>query len=164
MNTGQTLLTVGAMYLLSVLVLQANKNFMFTEDVMMDSKFGVLATSLGTSLIEEASSKAFDAATDTNAISTTAPLTAPSGLGPMSGEAYPNFNDFDDFNNYVRTDTTMPSAPFKLECSVMYINPSNPEAKVNYKTWHKKIIVKVTSEFMSDTVTLSSIYSYWFFR
>lgn len=164
MNTGQTLLTIGAMYLLSLLILQTNKNFMMTEDVMMNSKFGVLAVSLGTSLIEEASSKAFDANTDTSAISDVNLLTQASGLGPKAGESYPNFNDFDDFNNFSKIDTTMPSAPFKIQCSVVYINPSNPEAAVNYRTWHKKIIVTVSSKFMPDTVKLSSIYSYWFFR
>lgn len=164
MNTGQTIITLGAMYLLAVLVLQTNKNFMMTEDVMMNSKFGVLAVSLGTSLIEEASSKAFDSYTDTTAITNVNLLTAANGLGPKDGEVYPNFNDFDDFNNYSRIDTTMPSAPFKLKCSVVYINPANPEVPVNYRTWHKKIMVTVTSKFMPDTIRLSSIYSYWFFR
>lgn len=164
MNTGQMMLTLGAMVLLSVLVLRMNNRFASTEDVLNQTKFGVLATSLGTSIIEEASKKAFDAATDGNPITDINLLTDPGSLGPNALEYYPNFNDFDDFNGFEEDITNLPSATFHISCSVIYINPSNPEVNAGVKTWHKKITVTITSPFTKDTVRLSSIYSYWYFR
>lgn len=141
-----------------------NTTFMSTGDVMYNTKYGVLAVSLGTSMIEEANSKSFDCNTDTNYVSTLDSVTAVTDLGPEAGETFSNFNDFDDFNNYEKIDTTMPSAKFKIQCKVGYVDPGNPDVFVNKKTWHKLIKVTVTSPSMQDTVRLSSVFSYWFFR
>jgi MSHA pilin protein MshD len=164
MHTGQMLMAIGAMVLLSVLILQVNNSVFNSENILDQSKYGVLAVSLATSVIEEAKSKSFDLATDNNSINDLSALTAPSSLGPKSSETYPDFNDFDDFNNYTRVDSSLPSAVFKLNCEVNYVNPSNPESVSSIKTWHKKLTVEVTSVSMQDTVEMSSIFSYWYFR
>lgn len=161
MNTGQMLLTVAAMMLLSVVVLRVNNNFLSTSSTLLDTKFGVLATSIATSMIEEASGKPFDLATVDNSVTSLSYL---STCGPAYGEIYPNFNDFDDFNGLVKIDSTMPSAIFKVECEVGYITPSNPNNIVGYKTWHKKMTVQVTSPSMEDTVRMSTVYSYFYYR
>ncbi len=170
MNTGQLLLTMGGMFLLALVVLRVNNNFLRTSDIMYNTKYGVLAVSLATSVIEEANGKKFDANTDTSAVEDESYLTSPSGLGPKYGEVYPNFNDFDDFNNYTKTDSTLPSAVFNIKCRVVYMEPSgNKLIEVNKRTWYKKLEVMVTSKAMKstgqqDTVKLSSVYSYWFAR
>jgi MSHA pilin protein MshD len=161
MNTGQMLITIGALMLLSLVILRVNNNFLSTNTVLMENKFGILAVSLGTSVLEEAKGKAFDHNTDTTAVTS---LNQLSSIRPESGETDPLFNDFDDFDGLVRIDTTLPSAPFKIQCDVDYINPNNPDVASASKTWHKKLTVTVTSDFMQDTVTLSSIYSYFYFR
>ncbi|OGV08983.1 MAG: hypothetical protein A2330_05645 [Ignavibacteria bacterium RIFOXYB2_FULL_36_7] len=169
MNTGQSLLTIGAMLILSVTVLRVNNNILSTNSILMDSKFGVLAVSLGTSIVEEANKKAFDLAGSEDAIASVDLLTAPESLGPAFGEFYPDFNDFDDFNGFQDTITNLPSAEFRISCKVYYIEPNNPDVKVNYRTWHKKIDVAITSPNIGsnerrDTVKLSSVFSYWYFR
>ncbi|MGE5432256.1 MAG: hypothetical protein ACM3QX_14335 [Syntrophomonadaceae bacterium] len=164
MNSGQLFLTIGGMFLLSMLVLRMNTTFMSTGDVMYNTKYGVLAVSLGTSMIEEANSKSFDCNTDTNSVSALTQITEPVSLGPEAGETSETFDDFDDYNNYLRVDSTMPSAVFTIRCKVGYVDPANPDVFVNQKTWHKRIQVTVTSPSMQDTVRLSSIFSYWFFR
>lgn len=161
MNTGQMLITIGALMLLSLVILRVNNNFLSTSTVLMENKFGVLAVSLGTSVLEEAKGKAFDANTDSAAVTS---LNELSTIGPESGETDPLFNDFDDFDGLVRVDSTLPSAPFKIECDVVYIDPNNPDGSSASKTWHKKLSVMVTSDFMQDTIRLSSIYSYFYFR
>lgn len=161
MNTGQMLITIGALALLAIVILRVNTNFLNTNTVLMENKFGVLAVSLGTSVLEEAKGKAFDQNTDSSAVTG---LNELSTLGPESGETDPLFNDFDDYNGLIRIDSTMPSAPFKIECDVSYINPNDPDGSSASKTWHKKLTVTVTSEFMVDTISISSIYSYWYFR
>ncbi|MCH7516480.1 MAG: hypothetical protein IIB08_05075, partial [Bacteroidetes bacterium] len=62
MNTGQSLLSIGALLILSLTILRVNNSILTTDSIMQDSKLGILSISLATSLIEEASKKAFDAA------------------------------------------------------------------------------------------------------
>ncbi len=168
MNTGQMLITVGAMVLLTLVILRVNNGFLNTNTTMMETKFDVLAVSLGTSMIEEASGKAFDQNTDTSSVSSTSSL---SSIGKDDGEVYPNFNDFDDFDGLVKivkydsSDTTFKSADFNIKCDVGYISPANPEVlKTSPKTWHKRLNVEVTSNSMVDTIRLTTIYSYFYFR
>ena len=164
MNTGQSLITIAAMLLLSLTVLRVNSSLLGTDTVLYDTKFGVLAVSLATSVIEEANKKPFDQVGVDDAISDINTLTAPGSLGPSGGETYPNFDDFDDFNGYSKHITDLPSAVFDVSCQVSYINPSTPDVTSGSRTWHKKITVTVTSPSMTDTFRLASIYSYWYFR
>ncbi len=173
MNTGQTMLAVGAMILLSILILRVNNTFLTTSSTFMDSKFEIMATSIATSEIEEISKLAFDKSTilDSTIVPATslADLTTPGNLGPDTGED-PNdaktFNDIDDYNGYtvnINADSTMPSANFKVRCVVSYVNPSTPNVVSSTATWNKKITVYVSSVSMPDTIRLSTIYSYWYF-
>lgn len=162
MNTGQMLLTVGALILLSSMIFRFNRAVMTSDEVMYNSKFNVLAASLSTSLIEEARGKAFDQETDSNSVTKTDELSAT--LGPDYGEAYPNFNDFDDFDGFIKVDSTMPSAVFYVTSKVSYIQSKNPIEKTKNRTWHKMITVTVMSSSMKDPVEMSSTFSYWYFR
>jgi hypothetical protein len=164
MNSGHMLLSMGAMMLLSTILLGVNSNILNTGSTLDETKFGILATSLGTSIIEEANSKAFDLATVSDAVSDLSALTEPNGLGPASGEVYPFFNDVDDFNGLSRIIATMPSAVFKESCAVHYVSANNPSVIVNTKTWHKRVDVFITSPSIKDTIKLSSVTSYWYFR
>ena len=158
------LITIGALTILSIVILRVNNNFLSTNTTLLDSKFHVLATSLSTSIIEEATSKAFDASSDTTDITSLSSLTAPNSLGPSYVENYPNFNDFDDFNGLSIVDSSMPSAIFNINCVVEYVSDAQPDKKSNIRTWNKKITVFVSSKSMYDTISTSSIYSYWYFR
>ncbi len=183
MNTGQMMLTIAALMLLGMVVLRVNNGFLSTGTTVMETKFNIMAVSLGTSIIEEANTKAFDSATDNDAITTTTPLKAYNQLGPESGETYPNYNDFDDFNNYNRiitakplgtipsgvetviVDSTFRSADFRLDCVVDYVTISGSEViPTTSKTWNKRLRFTVTSPSMRDTVRLQTIFSYWYFR
>lgn len=164
MNTGQTMLTIAAMFLLSVLILRSNRIFMTTNSVMLDTKFAVLGTSIATSIIEEANNKAFDQSTDTSSVYNLNELTNSGSLGPEVDEVYEVFNDIDDYNGYTGVDSSMPSAKFNIDCSVFYVTSSNLNDINASKTWNKKITVTISSESMTDTIRMSSIFSYWFFR
>ncbi|OQY75737.1 MAG: hypothetical protein B6D44_00800 [Ignavibacteriales bacterium UTCHB2] len=170
MNLSQTLLSIGALLLLTLTVLRVNNSILNTDSVMQDSKFSILATSIATSLIEKASKKAFDANTFENSVSTLSALTPSNGLGPGSGENAPDScNDFDDFDGYTDQITNLPSAIFNVACEVNYVDPNNPDGKLLTQSWHKKMTVTVTSpnignEERTDTIRLSTIYSYWHFR
>ena len=152
------------MILFSSVMLRVNTNSLENTDTVYNSKFAILGTSLANSIIEEASDKAFDENTVDNSITDSTYLTPPSSLGREDGEVYPHFNDVDDFNGYTRTDSTMPSAVFHLICKVEYVSTLNPDVVSSSCTWSKRITVSVYSSSMSDTLKLSSLYTYWTFR
>jgi hypothetical protein len=184
MNTGQMMITIGAMLFLAVMVLNVNKGFNNTSAVLTDSKLRVLAISEATSIFEEATSKAFDNKTDTASVSSTSSLTAVASLGLESGESSSyskGFNDFDDYKCYkttprldsIRIMTANPKMVFKIFCDVNYVVDTLLSTKSTSPTWHKRMDIKVTSDAMVksyyptisyDTVKMSIVYSYWYFR
>ncbi len=156
------MLAVGAMALLAIIVLRVNNSFLTTNGIMMESKFGVLATSLAQSVIEEATNKAYDEQSIGNPITSAADFTPVSDLGE-DDEDYAEYDDFDDYNGYQRDIDNLPSAKYHIYCTVSYLNPANPGVPSVNQQWSKKITVYVTSESSPDTVKLSSVFSYWFF-
>lgn len=161
MNTGQMMITLAALMLLSLVILRVTKGFLYTDDVLIDSKLGVLGVSIATSIMEEATGKAFDENSDSGTISGLANLTK---IGPESGENYANFDDFDDYNGLVKYDNTMPVASYKIECWVRFVNPADLDSYSNTATWHKKLDVRVTTPTSQDTIEMSTIYSYFYYR
>jgi MSHA pilin protein MshD len=162
MNTGQMILTMGAMVLLATIMLRVNTSNLTNESVKDQAQYGVLATSIATSIIEEAQSKSFDENTDTNTVSTLTQLS--SVLGPETGETPDTFDDLDDYNGFTKRDSTMPSAIFDISCEVVYVAPNNIQGTSTSKTWHKKMKVTISSPFSPDTLRTASIFSYWYFR
>lgn len=165
MNTGQMLLAAGGMIILSSIFLIVNRTFANTSDILISTKLDVLAVSLAASVIEDATSKAFDMATVENSVDVLDSLTQPHSLGPAAGEEYPNFDDFDDYNGLSIVDsTTIEQLFFNVDCEVEYVNENDPELVSSMATWHKRITVKVSSKSMIDTVVVSTVHSYFYFR
>ena len=168
MNTGQMMITAGALILLSLVILRVTSNFLNTNSVLLDSKLGVIATSIATSIIEEATGKAFDESTVDGSVQSLSSLTT--NLGPSGGEVYPNFDDFDDFDGFSKVENTVPAAVFNIDCKVDYVKDTDLDGSTTSRTWHKKITVRVSSPSMYgqdeilDTLEMSAIYSYWYFR
>ena len=165
MNTGQMILAAGGMILLSTIFLSVNRTFANSSDVLISTKLDVLAVSLAASFIEDATSKPFDANTVGNAVDDLDSQTAVYSLGPANGEDYSEFNDFDDFNGLSLVDsTTIQGIKFGVDCEVLYVDDDDPEAVSTSPTWHKRITVRISSPAMVDTVMLSTVHSYFYFR
>jgi hypothetical protein len=166
MNTGQMLLTLGALILLSLLTLRVNSSQLSTQDTMQNSKFGILAVSVASSIMQEASEKSFDENSVEDFLSTLNLLTNRNSFGTESGEIADSsntFDDFDDFDGYSKIDSTMPSAIFNVSCIVNYVDPDEKDFITTKNTWHKQLIIKVTSPSMADTIQMTKIFSYWKF-
>lgn len=177
MNTGQMLITIGAITLLAIVILRVSTNLLVTDNVLDRSKVSLIAVSLATSVIEEASNKAFDHATFNNSIDNLSVLTTRAKLGPETGEVYPGFNDFDDFNIFrfspkIDSIEVAENKSFKFEifCAIDYVTAAQPEVPTSSQQWHKRMTVKVTSDAMrdestgkQDTIRMSTIFSYWYF-
>jgi hypothetical protein len=160
------LLTLGALILLSTLTLRVNTSQLTTQDTMQNSKFGVLAVSVASSIMEEASEKAFDEKSLEDFIDNTSSLTTRNKFGTDGGEnsdSSNTFDDFDDFDGYSAIDSTMPSAIFNVSCTVNYVDPDVVGFITTNNTWHKQLIIKVTSPSMADSIEMTKIFSYWKF-
>jgi hypothetical protein len=171
MGTGQTMITLFAMVLLSFLILRVNRLFLQTNTTLYTTKFDILAFSLAQSMIQEIEANAFDQNTVSAVVSSTSSLSTT--LGPESGETFATYNDIDDYNNYTRTVSTLPSAVFNIKCKVDYVTSAAPDVATSTPTWNKRITVYVTSPSMmvssanvsiADTVKLSQVFSYWNFK
>ncbi len=169
MNTGQMLLSVGALVLLGTTVLSVNRSFTQQGVVLEQTEVGVYAISLATSIVEEASGKAFDAATVNNSVTTTASLTNANKLGPETGEATTpastdNFDDFDDYNNLTMGVRIAGVDSFTVKGTVYYVNPATPDVPTTSSTFYKRLDVQVYGSTSADTIKMSYIFSYFFFR
>ncbi len=161
------MITIGALFLLSLVILRVTRGFLNTDEVLLDNKLGVLAVSVASSLLEEASGKAFDENTDSATVSSLSGLSTT--LGP-DGEVYPHFNDIDDYNGFKKIDNTIPAARFIDSVAVVYVSSANLNVPSASKTWNKKITVFVSSPSLfradgkPDTIKMSQVFSYWYFR
>ena len=164
MNTGQMLLTIGAVILLGLTVITVNSTFSQHGMVLEKTEVGVYATSLATSLIQEATGKAFDENTVDTVINTVSDFTLPGSLGTETGEVYPAFDDFDDYDGLVRTIAVPGTDIFTIWATVRYVADNNPNSTSTNRTYHKRIDLAVAGSSSADTVRMSSIFSYWSFR
>ncbi len=182
MNLGQSMLVIAAMALLGFLALSANSSVMDSTDISNNSEFGVTAVSLATSVIQEAMSKMFDAnVVASGAIADSLGLTPP-GTGKQPGERYRGgANDFDDFSDFnglfvVYTSPLDPAtepgadttivvpgirARYYVRARVDYIDPDNLDHVMTHQTWHKRLVVSVTSPTSKDSIAIPAIMSYW---
>jgi MSHA pilin protein MshD len=142
---------------------------------MNNSRVDIMGVSLGNSIMEDATSLAFDENTYSAAVTSTNSLTAVASLGLDGSESRTNpagFDDFDDYNGYRTTaklDTVVVPGTtrkfiFNTFCAVDYVDPNNPDNVSATRTYHKRIKLRVFTPGMDDTIKLSTIYSYWYFR
>ena len=166
MSTGQMMLSVAAMMLLSMVVLRQAGDSLGTSDTVLHSKLQIMAVSEASSMIEKISALSFDQHTKDSTFTGKLSQLTPSPLGPEVGEdSVQKYNDVDDYNGFVTSDTPA-LGDFTIRCSVAYVDPSNPDVISSVQTWHKRISVVVHGPYpaMTDSVQCSTIISYWFFQ
>ncbi|CUT02373.1 hypothetical protein [Candidatus Chrysopegis kryptomonas] len=183
MGTGQTLITILALALLSLAVLNINRSLSSHDVSLAQNRYRLEALSIATSYIEQASQYYFDeAVADSNNTEKTNPNTFSSALGldpddtTMIGQM--EIDDFDDYNGITRIDTGRSSVVYRVSFKVEYVDLSGSKVvPVTYKTFHKRMTVFVTDVYdppliyretargkVRDTVKISFIYSYWFYN
>jgi hypothetical protein len=176
MNTGQTMLTIGAMALLSIIIMRYYQTIGQSGQTLAQSNAGLTATTIATSFIERAQNTAFDEQSIGTALNLIQAnhslLTAPSALGadsPQERMIIDSVDDFDDFKYWNSTNpiTFIPenvNETYHVEFNVYYVDTSDVAAPVNYQTFVKKMDVKVYRVGESaisaayDTIRLSTIY------
>jgi len=155
MNTGQSLLSIGALFLLSLVSLRYNSTVLESTTVETENKVYLTAFSLADDLIEEIKQKAFDEKTiDFQAIAENQ-LTLP--LGFESGEVWPNFDDIDDYQNYSKPVSLPHVEDYTVTCKVNYASSSGQD--ILNRSYYKKVTIKVASKYLSSPLYLKFIFS-----
>jgi len=161
MNSGQTLLTLGGIVLLSFVMLTFYQSQGSTTEMTIFNEALITSTGVAQTVIEELASKEFDENTITVILESADLLTLPMSLGPETGEDNLHlFDDIDDFNGYSRTDSLSRLGNFDIEVDVYYIKFEEPDSIVNVRTFYKLATVSVYNAYMVDTLTLSYTASY----
>ncbi len=178
MNTGQMLLTLGALMLISLVILNFNRNLSDIDDSLNYDRFRLEALSLLTSHIEEVSEYFFDeVSTDTTTEKTLSNFTVPNSLG-FDADDGGVADDIDDFSGQVISDTGRSGAIYNLQYVVKYVDLSGGHIQVSgTRTYNKRVTIKIWDAFdppligrmvngvvVNDTLELSTVISYWFFN
>ena len=155
------LLVIAGLVLFSLLAININKTIANSSEQTDKAAYLAMATSIGQNLINRISSKAFDQGTISNPPYSAGILTPAASLGPEAGETPGTYNDVDDFNGYLETDTTAYTGIFHSSVLVNYVSESNPDSLLTNSTSRtKRIEVLVANNFMPDTVKLYYYKSY----
>jgi hypothetical protein len=163
-NTGQTILTIIAIVFLGTNVVSVNRTYMQHGIILQQTEIGLFATSLATSLIEEAQGKAFDKNSLQGLLQTTTECTPVDSLGPEPGEKRADWNDFDDFNKLRDTVKIKDVDTFYRWATVSYVDSASPNVATSFRTFSKRLTVYVKGVASQDTIRMSYLFSYWSFR
>lgn len=173
MNTGQTLLSLGAFMLLSTILLNFYSVMANSGDIITSGQDGILATTLATSYLEVAQGLAFDQITDTSdiAIGNVNQLTLSGNLGPDGADedSIAEFNDFDDFDDFsIEKEASGTNRRFRTNFKVHYIDPANVDNISATRTFLKRMDVTTWRTFpvvqgKTDTLRLSVVLGYFHF-
>jgi len=175
MNTGQMMLTIGALALLSIITLRYFETVAQSGQNLVQSNSGLTATTIATSFIERAQNLNFDEISDGTPFNqlqdNPALLTDPGSLGTddaNEASSLDSLDDFDDFNYYNEHNPLIfvpegLNENYNVEFSVYYVDTSNVNVTsgVGYETFIKKMDVRVyrIDAFEGvDTIKLSTIY------
>ncbi len=175
MSTGQTLLTVGAMLLLSTILMNFYRILADTGDDITSGQDGILATTIATSYMELANGLAFDSISDTSnaPLFNASALTSPADLGPDGSDedSVFKFNDFDDFKGFVtEKEAGGTTRRYRAQFDVNYVDPNNVAQVVGYRTFAKRLDVRIWRTFppvpagtRTDTLNVSQVMGYFHF-
>lgn len=164
MNTGQMMIGIVALSLVTITILNFNRSSISTQDSLIYNKEFVLATTVAQSMLDEVGGKFYDERI-ANGLSVTTESDFSTTLTAES-ETYPNFDDIDDYNGFTKNDTIPYMGVFEISVSVEYMTDNL--ASTLAKTYNKNVTVSVTSPTLvnfytdeQDTVVISSLFSQW---
>jgi len=165
MNTGQVLIIIGALTLLSIVSLSVNSLVLNTTQTYIQTEAQLTAISVAQSMLDEIMTQSFDSATVSGArvwdstkftpIARLGTETSP-GINEVTAVSLPEppdtsvayystrkYNDVDDYNNYRRYYYSSALGLFAVIDTVYYVQETNPDQKSTGQTNYKKIVVTV---------------------
>jgi len=158
MNSVQSMLTMGALVLLSLSSLRFNSSVLENSTAQIENKVCLTAFSLADDMIETIKQRSFDEAT-IQFPTGLANLTPSGSLGPETGETYQTYDDLDDYNGYEKTVSAPHAENYRIWCEVAYVDGNNPDNLITSQSYYKKVTIYVSSPYMRDDINLSFIFT-----
>lgn len=154
-------LALGAIILVALISLRFNTTVLENKTTEVENKVYLTAFSLADDLIEEIKQKAFDEQTVEWRAIPTDQLTTIDAFGMVDpGELSVNdFDDIDDYHNYSRPISLPHVEDYTVSSTIDYVSASNPDQVSNVQTYFKRVIVRVTSPYLSHPVRLSFVFT-----
>jgi len=166
MNTGQVLLIIGALVILSFVTLAINSMLVSKTTTILQSEAHLTAISIAQSMIDEIMTAGYDSATigKRKYPGQESQLTPANSLGPETNttpsevtavslpeppdttiqyKSATKYNDIDDYNNYKRYYYSPSLGIFSIVDSIYYVTFNTPDQKSNTQTFFKKVVVTV---------------------
>jgi len=161
LNSGQQILTIFAIAILTILIINVYKSQSLKQEMIYSNEAILTGTDLAQSLLNEIEAKAFDEKTVSQSVSIADTLTSPDSLGAETGEyTTTQFDDIDDYNNYTRSDSLGKLGLFNLWVKVYYINKLSPDVESSTQTFSKQIDILLTNFSVPDTIRFHQVISY----
>jgi len=161
LNSGQQILTIFALAILTVLIINVYKSQGSKEEMLFGNEAIITGTGIAQSIINEIQTKAFDEKTVSKGFSIADSLTLPNSLGPDAGEyVSTQFDDIDDYNNYTKSDSLKRLGLFNLKVKVYYINKLTPDVESYTQTFTKQIDILLTNFSLPDTLRFHQVIAY----
>jgi hypothetical protein len=178
MNTGQTMITLGALMFLTVSVLDLN-GFIATHDTSLaQNQYRMEALSILNSYIKQASALYFDeAATNTAIGKRLSNFVTSANLG-FDGNDNNVIDDFDDYHTLTISDTGSSGVPYQLYFTVDYVTLSSGQITTSSsRQYHKRMTITIQDSYIDpliyrwengvkvrETLKVSFVKSYWFYN
>lgn len=166
---------MGAMVLFSVFANNANDSMVRSNTLLVQAEVEYTAIAISQNILDEARSRTFDQVIaagggggagqqigNTGLLSGGVPngFTAVNAVGPETGEAYPDFNDVDDYHGLNLTRVSA-YGDYTVRAAVMYVTENNPGTNANTRTTLKRITVTVTHPEMTNPIVASYVKMYY---
>ncbi len=178
MGTGQTIITIGALVLLSMAILNLNNNIANSDFSLAQNRYRLEALSIMSTYTEQGSQYFFDeASTDTTSAKDLVDFTDPAFLG-FEANDLGVIDDFDDYNGHVLLDTAESGIVYRVWFEVDYVELSGDTISPSIvRTYHKRMRIFMTDNYATpliykdssgvqvhDTLSLDFVQSYWFYN
>lgn len=161
MSSGQQLLAILAIAMLTVLIINVYNSQSSKEGMLLSNEAIITGTGIAQSLLNEIQAKAFDEKTVNQGVADTDSLTLPNSLGPDAGEIISTqFDDIDDYNNYTRSDSLGRLGLFNTKVDIYYIDKLSPGVKSYTQTFTKEIYISLTNFSLPDTIKFHQVIAY----
>lgn len=178
MNSAQTIITMGALSLLTFAVFNMNRLLSESDISLAQNRYKLEALSLMTSYMERAAMHYFDeSTTDTTSSKLVGDFSATGNLG-FDGNDYGIIDDFDDYHGLVLADTGRSGVIYNVAFKVEYVKLQGGSfVPSSDKEYHKRMNIKIYDAYdppliylyknnvkVRDTLRLSFVHSYWFYN
>jgi len=179
-NLGQSILTAAALIVITILVINVNRMIIQSQQEEYRSIASNLASEIASAIINEALSKKFGANAISSYYQPSSEFTDPSALGPEGSEprfsvllpdtslnsflpafrSIAAYNDFDDYNGYIRKVDTPALKGFLAKCKVTYVQVGDLNAIKASKGYFKQIVVTVEHPQYLSQISFSVVKTY----